>query len=359
MDKCNKKISDKPGEEALNPPVDQDIKLAILKDYKYTKLLGKGSFGTVYLIQFVPKINRDISRYNSYEQIEKPFYAVKVINLENDENRKNFQKENNIIELFSKVGKTVKCIHSNISCHLYADVKDSCGYILTEYFETDLAKDLLTEHSFSVRTKLDNRTNYNRFISWSKQLFEGISYLHSLGLAHTDLKPENILIRYTDNRLAITDFDGLCIGFKGSCFIDIISYYFASPELYKNLGKKVDLVTAQVSDIWAAALCILSMWFGQNLALQVLQGFRSINHISQFYNELNVLSFQGLLKLINNELQDYREYFTTTVDKTELENQIFNLSRMLVGSVAVLYAIVVDKTPIKDINDYKDIFLKL
>ncbi|ADV22924.1 HAL protein kinase [Cryptococcus gattii E566] len=94
-----------------------------------------------------------------------------------------------------------------------------------------------------------------------KQIMEGISYLHSMGVAHRDIKPENLLL---DGRghVKITDF-GVSDVFrmcwekkthmsKGLCG----SEPYIAPELFEQ--KEYD---ARLVDVWAAAIVFYCMQF--------------------------------------------------------------------------------------------------
>ena len=94
-----------------------------------------------------------------------------------------------------------------------------------------------------------------------KQLIEGVSYLHSLGVAHRDLKPENLLMDL-EGHLKITDF-GVSDVFKtcweskahlskGICG----SAPYIAPEEFKN--KEYD---ATKVDVWACGIIYYALVF--------------------------------------------------------------------------------------------------
>ena len=85
------------------------------------------------------------------------------------------------------------------------------------------------------------------------QLFRGLDYIHSLGMAHRDLKPENVLINTLDGSLKICDFGSAKImsPFE-DCIPYIASRYYRAPELLMNSPDYTAFI-----DIWAAG-CILA-----------------------------------------------------------------------------------------------------
>ena len=49
-------------------------------------------------------------------------------------------------------------------------------------------------------------TSNEELFCLTKQLFTGVAYLHSVGVAHRDLKPENLILTADAKILKITDF---------------------------------------------------------------------------------------------------------------------------------------------------------
>ncbi|ORY00132.1 Pkinase-domain-containing protein [Basidiobolus meristosporus CBS 931.73] len=94
-----------------------------------------------------------------------------------------------------------------------------------------------------------------------KQLIQGVSYLHSMGVAHRDIKPENLLLDY-NGHLKITDF-GVSDVFRmcwerqahlsrGICG----SEPYIAPEAFTN--KEYD---AREVDIWACGIVYYAMLY--------------------------------------------------------------------------------------------------
>ena len=64
------------------------------------------------------------------------------------------------------------------------------------------------------------------------QLFRGLGYLHSLGIAHRDIKPCNILIHFDPRKLKLCDFGSakqLVEGEKNH--YEICTLWYRAPEL--------------------------------------------------------------------------------------------------------------------------------
>ncbi|WVO15291.1 hypothetical protein L204_102947 [Cryptococcus depauperatus] len=138
-----------------------------------------------------------------------------------------------------------------------------------------------------------------------KQILQGISYLHSMGVAHRDIKPENLLL---DGRghVKITDF-GVSDVFrmcwekkthlsKGLCG----SEPYIAPELFEQ--KEYD---ARMVDVWAAAIVFYCMQF-QELPWRVAKSSDSTfatylqQHKSHAGGEANSVTHSPTPSPINN-----------------------------------------------------------
>jgi len=86
------------------------------------------------------------------------------------------------------------------------------------------------------------------------QLLEGLTYLHSSGIAHRDLKPENLFIDNIGN-LKIADFGFATTDKKSNEYVGTSKYM--SPEC---LAKKE--YDCKQGDLWAAGLVLFVMVTG-------------------------------------------------------------------------------------------------
>lgn len=100
-------------------------------------------------------------------------------------------------------------------------------------------------------------------LCYFRQLMDGLSYIHSMGVAHRDLKPENIMFK--DNKvLKILDF-GSAIMFKTPYSNDIIrcsgivgSEPYMAPEQFGL--KSYD---PRAVDIWSCGIIFLAMFYNE------------------------------------------------------------------------------------------------
>lgn len=130
------------------------------------------------------------------------------------------------------------------------------------FIVTELLRDNLYEFSRYNRENEDELYfTVGRLQRISKQLLEGLDFIHGLRLIHCDLKPENILIKsYSRCEVKIIDFGS-------SCFIhDHLSSYvqsrsYRAPEVI--LGCKYDYKI----DIWSLG-CIIGELYTGNVLFQ-------------------------------------------------------------------------------------------
>lgn len=183
----------------------EDLNNFYRNNYNQLKLLGQGSFGTVY---------------KSYHKIEKKYYAIKKIFLTDEILSENINLFNetflhcnleheNIVKYYSSW--ILKDFQSVVEFNKIIDLNDMdiiknpcpilfiqmelCDFTLGEYFLTQMIDD-------SVK----------RRILYFNDIVQGIQYLQSQNIIHRDLKPNNIFFVQNKNNefvAKIGDF-GLC-----------------------------------------------------------------------------------------------------------------------------------------------------
>merc|ERR1712032_822679 len=87
----------------------------------------------------------------------------------------------------------------------------------------------------------------------------GLSYLHSLFIAHRDIKPQNLLVNAHD-RIKIGDF-GVAIEMGEDCKVDGTegTYYFYAPEMCRSGYNGHD---GRLADIWALGVTLWAFFYG-------------------------------------------------------------------------------------------------
>lgn len=147
------------------------------KGYSDLKVIGKGSFGSIFRALYLGS----------------PI-AIKIIPISDSTRQRLALSEQRVLEYLKKDGEC----REHILCLLSAFTLDNQYRILiTEYVN---GRDL-----FDV---VINSKNVD-WVPIFRQIAETIRVIHKLGIAHRDLKPENIMYTITDN-IVILDFGLAC-----------------------------------------------------------------------------------------------------------------------------------------------------
>ncbi|KAI5192507.1 glycogen synthase kinase 3 beta [Nematocida minor] len=189
-------------------------------EYVEGRKIGSGTFGLVFLI-----ILGGVSGYALKRVFEKKSYMNRELEI-----LKNISHPS-IVKMF---------------WYFYGTRTEEGVYlnIIMEYVKTD------------VYTFIKNREYVGRddYIAYAVQLLDGLSYLHSKGIAHRDIKPSNILIDEKEKILKICDLGSakMIVNAENNV-IYICSRYYRAPEIH--LGKEYDLKI----DVWSAGCVLFEM----------------------------------------------------------------------------------------------------
>ena len=140
--------------------------------YRIERLLGEGSFGTVYKVSDAGG--------NEYAAKLLKLWAVMPEISKNLRDRFSMEFETGRI-------KSDNLVHS----HSYGEIKGN-PYIVMEYCPNGDLRHYASSHHVD-------------YVRVGKQVLSGLGDLHGCGKVHRDLKPENVLLR-RDNTAVLTDF---------------------------------------------------------------------------------------------------------------------------------------------------------
>ena len=189
----------------------------IKNNYKKTKVLGQGSFGTVYLVK---------------HKLLNNLFAMKVI-------KKTNKSEKDEV-LMNEINILRKLDHPNI-------VK------INDFYTTPTEYILVTEYcpEGELFYEIKNFAPFNEALTgwYMKQILSAVTYCHKLKIIHRDLKPENILIAKKNkncfNTIKIIDFGTAIIFNKNNTDKSLTgSIYYISPEVLsknRNYTEKCDV----------------------------------------------------------------------------------------------------------------------
>ena len=199
-------------------------------DYHKIKLLGQGSFGTVYLVKN-KKLNNN--------------FAMKIIEKSSDDEEKEDEIKNEINILR-------KLDHPNI-------------LKINDFFSTKNEYFLITEFcpEGELFYEIKNFAPFDEALAgwYMKQILSAVNYCHKSKIIHRDLKPENILIYQRNkkgfNSIKIIDF-GTAILFNKKDKNLAGSIYYLAPEIISKNRKYTEKC-----DIWSCGIIMYILLTGK------------------------------------------------------------------------------------------------
>jgi len=197
--------------------------------YEFVEELGKGGMGRVYKV-FDTKIREEV--------------ALKLLKPEISDDEKTIERFTNELKFSRKI------VHKNV-CRMY-DLGEEKGthYITMEYVPGEDLK------SFIKRAA---PLSIGKSISIARQICEGLSEAHSVGVVHRDLKPGNIMIDKEGNA-RIMDF-GIARSLKAEG-ITSVGVIIGTPE-YMSPEQVEGKATDQRSDIYSLGVILYEMMTGR------------------------------------------------------------------------------------------------
>ncbi|KAK9476672.1 hypothetical protein V1514DRAFT_311011 [Lipomyces japonicus] len=207
------------------------------------ELIGKGTFGRVYL---------------AFNATTGEMIAVKQVDMPQTAGDKDSVQQREVVEALNAEIETMKDLeHLNIVQYLgYETLPDVCSLFL-EYVPGGSIGTVLRKHGRFERPVIRSIT---------RQVVDGLAYLHSKGILHRDLKSDNLLL----------DLDGIC---KISDFgiskrsQDIYSndagmsmqgtIFWMAPEVIHNVVRNEKQGYSAKVDIWSLGCVVLEMFAGR------------------------------------------------------------------------------------------------
>lgn len=245
--------------------------MTVVDSYKRLEKIGEGTYGIVY---------------RAIHKQTKMIVALKKIRPENEEEGVSPTTLREISILKSIKNKRIISI-LDIMCN------DKNIFIVYEYCEIDLRKML---DSYKMKNeKMDSLFTFKI----SKEIIEGITYLHRRNIIHRDLKPQNILINKRGN-IKIADF-GLSRKINlplRSLTKDVITLWYRPPELLLSCS----IYNTNI-DIWSYG-CILSEILNYK---PLFPGDSEIDQLVKIFTILGTPTSETWRKV--SILKDYQENF--------------------------------------------------
>ena len=233
-----------------------------INDFKIEKIIGKGSFGNVYLVT---------------RKIDQKIYALKTVILDKLSLK---EQENSVNEV--RILASIN--HPNIIGYKEAfwNDKESSLNIVMEY-----ADDGDLQSKISKMKKYYGKFNENLIWSYAIQMISGLKSLHDKKIMHRDLKSANIFLM-KNGICKLGDLNVSKIAKNGMLKTQTGTPYFASPEIWTDNPYDIK------SDIWSLG-CILYQ-------ITTLKMPFEGNNYKEVYNNVMSCKYHSIPKIYSNEL---------------------------------------------------------
>ena len=190
------------------------------ESFEKLKLVGKGSFGHVFIIKVFPT-----------DEI----IAIKEIPLISLKNTESVCKE---VQILSQLN------HPNIVRYLGSSISSSFLLIFTEYVSGGTIQSLLYKHGPFTEPLIKE---------YLSQILKGLEYLHYHNIVHRDIKSTNILVGQ-DGACKLADFGSAknILGLENTCSVTGTVNWMA-PEVLSETGH------GRYADIWGIGCLVVEM----------------------------------------------------------------------------------------------------
>ncbi|CAA0831387.1 Serine/threonine-protein kinase WNK8 [Striga hermonthica] len=214
-------------DEASDQEVDYVEKCHRGRYIRYSEVLGKGAFKTVY------------KAFDQIDGIEVAWNRIKIDDV--------LRSPEDLEKLYAEVHLLSQLSHENI-------IKFYDSWIDQKKKTINMITELFTSGSLRQYRKKYKTVDMRAIKNWARQILQGLDYLHSQNppVIHRDLKCDNIFVNGNQGEVKIGDLGLATILQKPTAKSVIGTPEFMAPELYEEEYN-------ELVDIYSFGMCLLEM----------------------------------------------------------------------------------------------------
>eukprot|EP00916_Digyalum_oweni_P004165 GHVL01007355.1.p1 GENE.GHVL01007355.1~~GHVL01007355.1.p1 ORF type:complete len:317 (-),score=41.92 GHVL01007355.1:350-1300(-) len=211
------------------------------EDVKVTsRCLGSGASGSVFEAIHIPtgerraiKIIKSADRTKRKQILQECIAILRMTSKENPE-QKNLETHRNLLHYYGG----------------FVDDKTESVKLCMEFMDRGSLATLLKEIKILPK---------NVIACITKQIVDGLGYVHAMGTLHRDVKPENILIN-SDGQVKLTDF-----GVAKTCdTTKVVASTYVGTSIYMSPERITGSSYSTSCDIWSIGLVVIQMATGRH-----------------------------------------------------------------------------------------------
>jgi len=224
------------------------------------------------------------------------------------------------LEQIKREEEIIKICKSKHIVNIYKKLETQNNII----FEMEFVNEDLSEY---IRNRNFNLINIEDFLEILNGITEALKVLNNKGIIHRDIRPRNIFLT-GKNKIKLGGF-GHSIYKKDNSFEQVGSYFYAAPEIIKNLEYD------EKCDLWSLGITLHELYFGVkpygkyatiNTIKHAIYYEDNFNFSKSPFEQINQL-FKKLLVINSKNRINYAEYFDYVKKLNNNKDELFLITR--------------------------------
>ena len=224
------------------------------------------------------------------------------------------------LEQIKREEEIIKICKSKHIVNIYKKLETQNNII----FEMEFVNEDLSEY---IRNRNFNLIDIEDFLEILNGITEALKVLNNKGIIHRDIRPRNIFLT-GKNKIKLGGF-GHSIYKKDNSFEQVGSYFYAAPEIIKNLEYD------EKCDLWSLGITLHELYFGVkpygkyatiNTIKHAIYYEDNFNFSKSPFEQINQL-FKKLLVINSKNRINYAEYFDYVKNLNKNKDELFLITR--------------------------------